>query len=65
MAMKIKELCEECVKHVNIICMNERDISVLQSTLEALNEGQRTLGVLRENVIEKAGIINIKKYNQK
>jgi hypothetical protein len=65
MAMKINELCQECIKHVNMICETETNIKVLESTLKALNDGQRTLGVLREKVIEKAGIIQISKNNQK
>jgi hypothetical protein len=65
MAVKIKKLCQECIEHVNTVCENETNIQVLQSTLKALNEGQRTLGVLRGKVIEKAGIINISNNNQK
>jgi hypothetical protein len=61
MAMKIKELCQECEQHVNEICEKETDIRILETTLKALNEGQKTLGVLRGKIIRKAGKINNRK----
>jgi hypothetical protein len=53
MALKIRELCQLCEQHVNELCENETDIKVLESTVEALNQGQRMLGALRGKVIKE------------
>ena len=56
--MKIKELCLECEQHVIDLCENETNIKVLQATVDAINQGQRMLGILRGKVIRRAGRLN-------
>jgi hypothetical protein len=58
LAARIRELCDECEELVNHICENETDISVLQSFIDMINDGQRQLGKLRGKIISRATKLN-------
>ena len=48
----IKKLCEQCDDYINKICENETDKNRLIQIIEALNEGQNSLGLMRGKVIK-------------